>query len=369
MLHIILTILKIIGIILAALLGILLVAVLLVLFVPIGYSAQAENRGGILVKARAWWLFHALHISFDMEGMPSAEEGRSPVIKVRILGIPIIDTSRKKEETKKGVFEEDGKTQNDNSVTKEKDIGLPELTTQEVLSERKEDTKAEDAKAFVSKEEKVQDVQKVQAVKKSETEQVKSEKTASEQTVNKKLKKKQKKSKQAKSQLVKEKPVSGSEKKKVKIADIFEKIRNVKEDIRIKIANIRQTIANLLGKVELIKAFLQDETNKQGIGKIFASIKGILKHMLPRKIKGNVLFGLNDPCATGQALGVLGVLYPYYGKSLSIQPDFTRQVIEGDIYIKGYIQIFTLCFIAIKLMINANFRKLIKNFMKLKEEI
>lgn len=324
MLHIILTILKIIGIILAVVLGILLTVILVVLFVPVGYSAQMDNRKDIMVKANGWWLFHALHISFFMEGMPSEENGNSPVIKVRILGIPIIDTSRKKEEKQP-------EAKKDSEIKPEKE---PELTVQELSVK---DVKGE------KEIKEVKEVKEIAAV----------EPAAEKKPV---VKKQPEQQSTAKPKI----------RKRVRFTD---KVKDFINNIRKSINNIADTKQKIQEKIELIKRFFENEENIQGIKKIFNSIKRILKHLLPNKIRGQVQFGLNDPCATGQALGVLAVFYPYYGKSLTIEPDFTRQVLKGEIYLKGYIQIFTLCVIGIKLLIDANFKKLIKNFKKLKEEI
>lgn len=355
MLHIILTILKIIGIILAVLLGFLLVVVLLVLFVPIGYSAELDNQKNLLVKANAWWLFHALSISFFYEKIKESldidveqsivtnekvleEDKKSPVIKVKILGISIIDTSRKKDKKKEDViYEETTNTSEKKEEKVQKEVGSNVIITEDkqtelVVQELKKNSDLEEI------------LPKSQDDKNDKIEETKEKLDVSEEKETKKKKKLEKQ--------------KGSEKKKFNFLSIKEKIKNIK-----------QTIRNLLGKVELIKAFFQNEENKQGIGKTFDSIKNILKQLLPRQMKGNITFGMADPCATGQALGVLGVFYPYYGKSVFIEPDFSRQVLEGNLYLKGHIQIFALCLIAIKLVLNANFRKLIKSVFKLKEEL
>ncbi len=375
MLHIILTILKIIGIILAVLLGFLLVVVLLVLFVPIGYSAELDNQKNLLVKVNAWWLFHALSISFFYEKVKESldidveqsiitsekvleEEKKSPVIKVKILGISIIDTSRKKEEKKEDVvYEETINTSDTKEEKEQKEVGLnvtitDDKQTELVVQELKKNSDLEEIlpKSQDNKNNKIEETKEKSDV--SEEKETKKKKKEKQKQVKKEEKKKKEKKKE---KLEKQK---GSEKKKFSFVVIKEKIENIK-----------QTIRNLLGKVELIKAFFQNEENKQGISKTFSSIKNILKQLLPRKMKGNITFGMADPCATGQALGVLSVFYPYYGKSVFIEPDFSKQVLEGNLYLKGHIRIVTLCFIAIKLVLNANFRKLIKNVLKLKEEL
>lgn len=320
MLHIILLILKIIGMILAALVGILLVLAFVVLFVPIGYSARLDNRKKILIKASAWWLFHGIHLSFGMDGVPSEENGNKPVIKVQILGIPIVDTGRTKEEKKAETKEEaEIREKNEEKGKNEEAAKLP--VTEEAYKQ----------KQYKEEEEPQLTIQELPAVKETAEKEEKEKKYL-------------------------------YHRKKEKKKDLKKKVLN-------KLNSITDAVQKLREKVELFKRFLQNEENIQGIKKIFSSLKGILKHLLPNKIKGQVKIGLDDPCATGYLLGVLAVFYPYYGKNLTIEPDFSRLILEGDLYLKGHIQVFTLCVIGIKLCIDANVRMLIRNFRKLKEEL
>ena len=64
MLHIILAILKILGILLAALLLFLLLALLFVLFVPLRYRLTVQkDTGGVLIKGKFTWLLRLIAIS------------------------------------------------------------------------------------------------------------------------------------------------------------------------------------------------------------------------------------------------------------------------------------------------------------------
>ena len=62
MLHVVLLILKIIGIILAALLGLLLLILLLLLFVPIRYKGRLQKEKELLVRAKVTWLLHMVSV-------------------------------------------------------------------------------------------------------------------------------------------------------------------------------------------------------------------------------------------------------------------------------------------------------------------
>ena len=392
MLHIILTILKIIGIILAVLLGGLLAFVLLVLFIPIGYCAKLDNQKNLLVKMNIWWLFHALSFSFfyekkkenlnveaeveqnrlkEQEGLQEEVE-KSPIIKVKILGISIINTSREKEKKKEdSVYEETMTSKNETEEIEHSEV-VPKIKStkeKQIKNEKQIELIVQEIKKEPVSKETLPDFLEDKGIKKQNSKE-------NLDILEKEIKEKTKQdSKEELDILEKKGRKEDKAEKKTKKQKNPKKEKECKQQrfgflsFKEKIENIKQLIHNAIGKVELIKAFFCNEENKKGIKKTFSSIKNILKRLLPRKIEGKIAFGTSDPCVTGQVLGLLSLFYPYYGKSVSIQPDFSKQMFEGSLYVKGHITIITLCWIVIKLVLSANFRKLIKNVLQLKEEL
>ena len=100
MLHIILLILKIIGIILLSVLGLLLLGIICILFVPVRYKGTGnwsqEKHGKVVVS----WLLHILsiHITYD--------NGESD-IKYKLFGIRLKRRKKNKKNDKKKEFEEE----------------------------------------------------------------------------------------------------------------------------------------------------------------------------------------------------------------------------------------------------------------------
>ena len=80
MLHVILWILKIIGIILAVLLGIVLFVLLLILFVPVRYRAFLSKRQTVFVDARVTWMFPFLSVPIEY---------REEKLSVKITGMTL----------------------------------------------------------------------------------------------------------------------------------------------------------------------------------------------------------------------------------------------------------------------------------------
>lgn len=322
MLQIILLIVKIIGIILFVVLGILLTVFFVVLFVPVGYHIGVENREGFSVKVNGWWLFHGLDIVFVREGLSLEEKEKKSLIKVRILGIPIID-STKSRKVPKWVASEAKREKKKKEPEKQ-----PERQEKRQQSPEKGTTVPQEREPELT----IQQAAKAEAPKpKKEPDYVR----AGKEEANRKTK------------------INAKEE------------TNAKTNTNVKVkTNIKKETSTKINTIKRILKFIKNEENVNGMKQIFTCLKGLLKKLLPRRIRGELLFGTDDPCTTGQILAVLAVLYPYYGKSFSIVPDFTGAVLQGKADIKGQIRVFTLCRIGIKLITDTNFKKLVQNFKK-----
>ena len=94
MIHILLLILKIIGIILLSVIGLLLLAVLSVLFVPVRYKVKGDYHKEFTGKLHIGWFLNALRLdaSFDKELKARA----------RVLFFTLYDSDKNKDEAKAG---------------------------------------------------------------------------------------------------------------------------------------------------------------------------------------------------------------------------------------------------------------------------
>ncbi|MFT4004268.1 MAG: hypothetical protein QM683_00860 [Lacrimispora sp.] len=90
MLHIILFILKILGLAVLFLLGILLFVTLLVLLVPVRYQAEGSYYGKVKGKVRVFWLLHILSVTVAYE--------KDVTLTVRLLGFRILKPKKINEE-------------------------------------------------------------------------------------------------------------------------------------------------------------------------------------------------------------------------------------------------------------------------------
>ena len=275
-LHIILTILKVIGILLLAVLGLVLFFLLSALFVPVCYRMWGKRTATVLEgKASVSWLFGLIRLSVGYVDSQSK-------LELYLFGIPLLALKDRinrwrKKRRKPGKRMRQGKS----SDTKPAD-------------QMRKDNQA---------------VQVKEPAEKPVQDQVDSDSTEQEPDT---------------------------------AAVIFQKIKEILLKIwrfpgRVleRIRKSRLTFRQFCDKIKKWYRFLQMDDTKQAL--IFLKGKGflVLRHMLPVKIQGNLHFGFEDPSITGQVLAVAGMVYPLYGKTFRIIPDFEQQILEGEVNLKG----------------------------------
>lgn len=333
MLHVIGLILKIIGIILGILIGTLLLVLILALLVPIRYKIEFEkNAEDMKADVKFSWLFHIIFVRFCLS------KGVSK-LTFRIFGFSIFDSGKPKKVKKKRKStvktEESKAIEAGETVTDTiKEIGGKAVDL--IKDEVKEDVYA------VKENLEIQD----------EPEETKAAKDAKATKVT-----------------LEENEVENKEKKGF-IKKIVSKINGIIQKIKDMLTSsidLMKKLRDIKVKVNEIKAILLSEENKRGYRKIIAALKKIGKHLKPRRIKGNILFGSDDPYVTGQIFTYFGMFYGLYGKNFDLQADFNENRLEGEISIKGRIRLGTLLFIVVKLVLSKDVRGILKSYNRLKE--
>lgn len=269
MLHILLLILKIIGIILLVVLGLVLVALVSVLFVPVRYQIVAKTQEGVEqleVVAKGTWVLHLVSafVSYKNKKLDWS---------VRIFGKKYSADHKKKKQLKKTVKSE---------------------ATEPQRQHEKPHTKQN------------QETQPDEKIKKKTTSRI--------------------------------------GKIKCTICKIYDKIKKIWVT-KVKISN-----------------FLKDEIHQEAFRTIAHEVRYLTKHARPRKAKGFVRFGLDDPYRTGQVLAVLSMVYPFYGEQIHIYPEFEQKVLQGDISVKGYIRLSHFVKIIWTFIFDKNVRKTYEDY-------
>lgn len=326
MLHVILLTIKILGIIILSILGLLLLVLLVCLFVPVAYRIQGikhnKDMSGI---AKAFWLILSVKASID-------NKDKQVKIKIRILGIPI------------AVFQQIGVAIG--KVCK----GLASALKKMFSMFKRKERKVVEENIAIAQDESVKLIKEIEG---DEVEKI-------SEDVDKC------KASEEKTQQDYDEEYSKIEKSKKGIWQrskvILIKIYYFPRWIYEKILKIYLTIREFCGKIKRWKEFLTGDNFKRALR--FALNKGNLlrKHTLPRKIKGHITFGFEEPSFTGQTLAALSMIAPLYKGKFKVVPMFNQKILEGDIDMRGHVFGITLVQIAWSIYRNKDVKEVIHHF-------
>ena len=301
MLHVLLLILKITGLILASLLGILLLLLLILLFVPFRYRVFISRKEEWLVQGKVTWLLHIL-------SLPLTFEKGEFTIKLKVFGLTV-----------KNFAEDDEDAEAENF-----------LGDEDAEAEAEADLFREEASA----EAEYMSGEKLPAVSpRTETSVLHEPFGAREKNIFTKI-------------LEKFRSVVRF------LRNLSKKIRNLKYTIRRFCVKIKQGIR----KVRETKAFLTDQRTHAAFRAALREILVLLQALLPRKIRGEVYFGMEDPALTGEILGGIGIFYPVFMDNVKVYPNFQESVLEGELFAKGKLRVITVLRIALRLWMDKNVR-------------
>lgn len=338
MLHILIILLKIIGSLLVTVISILLLAIIFVLLVPVRYCIEADGKLGeeepLWIEIKITWLMHFISAIFSYP--------ENTGLKIKIFGIPIFDSARKKEKKslKGKKSSEEKKLLKEKKPLKEKKSSKGQKTDQ-TRSEGKDADIIENAqtKGLGNDKEDNEAGCPTQEPHSGQTIEPEDNQAANPQTAKR------------------PNPIQKF------FAALFGFFRKLLDAIR----NIEYTIQELCGKIkgtmENIRYYieiLQGETFQKAFQNAKNQLFRILKMLKPRKCRANLTIGLDDPAGTGQITAIYGMLYPWIGHHIFLRADFEEKIVEGDLYIKGKITVLVFLIAALKLYMDKNIRNLLK---------
>lgn len=305
MISVLLTLLKILGIILLSLIGLFIVLLLIVLFVPVRYRFKGYYKDEFVCHGKVTWLLHLVSVSIDYE--------KELITKIKILGISLEAFKRKqkavKQDEKELPADTNAKTDNNtkaDSVTKTTDSAPKSVSKSEAeliesssIETSIEDTQPEDNKEASTK-------------------------------------------------------LSWFQKIKCTILNVLHKIRDIINKIRNIISNIRQKKETIQQYIEIIKR----EEVKQAFSVCKRRIWLLIKHILPKKMNVTIDFGFDDPSTTGYILAVYGMLPAAFGKKIILHPDFENSLFTCDFSLKGAVNAWSILHQLLCILTDRNCRAL-----------
>ncbi|MCI6165270.1 MAG: hypothetical protein MR675_08845 [Lachnospira sp.] len=319
MIAVLLTVLKVIGIILAVILGTLLLVILAVLFVPVRYNFKAAYNEKFTMNARVSWLLNIFRV------LICYDEEMKTTIKILFFNIGGDKNKEKKNKKEKKETKSDNIFTNDNA--KENATENTEVAEKEEL-----------------------------VLKASEADGTSEINAADEADIAHEIKDLDEK----------EKP----DKKKSKIKNVIDKITYIYDSIKGRIKKFIRLLKDtynkvngakekLTNKIEEIKSMVNDTENRELVSLIISQLKRLFKEIKPKKYDINVHFGFEEPDVTGKVLMYIAVFYGLTGLNINIKPEFEEKIFEGDCYLKGRIRVITLLSIALKVYKNKRFKQII----------
>lgn len=144
------------------------------------------------------------------------------------------------------------------------------------------------------------------------------------------------------------------------LTKFFEFLFNIKE----KLNEAYNTVVNIVKDIDYYINALKDERNKKVISLCLSQASSIINNIKPKVFNGNLTIGIDEPYTMGQILSIYGILFPIIHDKITINPVYDKEVIEGDLYIKGRISVFVLIRAAIKIYFNRDYKRMIKIFKK-----
>jgi len=365
MLHILLLVLSIIGWILLTIIAILLLILCIVLFVPIRYTMIAscnETVKNLTSQAKITWLLHL--IALNLEYKEETFHWRLRILH-KMLGSDIVpkektikQKDKKSNKDKKNI--NDKKKIRDKTSTTNLNVNVDKITSMDnkIIEDIKRSEDKNRSKEYNHHESKHHES------KHSHTDSY-IEETHHTKHRNSKLEQENKTSYYKESKAKKEDHTSKSKTDTQEEKDsIFERIAYTYEKVCDKIQSFIDKLSTLMRKKDKIISFLTHPTHEITWKKLLKAGIRILKPLRPKKIKGRLLFGFENPATTGYILAGTSILQPSLGKFAIFEADFDQQILDGELQIKSRIHLISLVIPVIGLLLSKAVRTTIRDARK-----
>ena len=299
MIHILLIILKIIGIILLSFLGLAVLLILTVLFVPVRYRIDADVHSRFNGKLLMSWLGRGARLEavYDKDGLRYI---------FRFLWFTILTSE---EDEVVGTSHEKAHRKPKKNRNKKKGRGVnagpaePETKTAEPKEEFKEKTEVKAAEPDAEESEVLQESLEAENV-------------------------------------------SAPDGRLHRIRRMSEKLKAIPAGIKRIAANASEFRDKAGDKLEKFDEIIHDEANREFVRFMKKELGGLFTHIAPVRYNIDIRFGADSPDITGKVTGAAAVIMAFFIKgstghskknSFEYVPVFTDRVFEADVFMKGRI--------------------------------
>ena len=144
--------------------------------------------------------------------------------------------------------------------------------------------------------------------------------------------------------------------------DTVIKIVKVPQDVFLK---IQYTTSRICDKINMVKNTLSNDIFKRAFEVTKKQLIRVLKMIIPRKFRMDILLGLGDPATTAQVLAAVNIADAFLNYDIDLEPDFENKVVEADVDIKGKIALWRVLLSAARVYFNKDIRKVWKRINRI----
>lgn len=338
MLHILLLILKIIGILLLCILGVLILGIVCALFVPVRYRVEVIRKEGegeppVAVTVKITWLLHFVNVLVRFAGSLS--------VRARLMLFTVFRLPKRE---KRGGRKKSGDPEHSKNRKRRNRDKVPEDTGGRTSEEPPENRKTGELA------EGKRDIEELRAGRETVSHDAAEgdEKESAHKTEGQNVGEPDKK------------PALWEKLRAIPeiLRGIFAKIKSILENIQYTIENICDKIRSVSDTIEYYRGVIEGEPFQRSFALCKKELGSIAKSLKPDRFEAALVIGMDDPAATGEILAVCGMLYPILGPQVNVAGDFERKRIEGHVFIKGKLRFFTFVRVAVRIYFNKDIRKL-----------
>lgn len=329
MVHILLLILKIIGLVLLILLALILILLLTVLFTPLrctlkaGIDNSPESARG---NVRFHWLFHLISGEASWQDGELTWHFRAAWKKYSNADEPVPDPVKTEDHTPK--------PKDSASVPAHADTP---------------------AYIPVVKTEKTEDPEK--SVISDQPEEPKKEQLDDNRAGDEPIKSSER-----------SKPAAGPQagKKSSRVMQFINRVKSAFQRIKYTFQRLCDKIKALENKKERISRFLGNDIHQKAFSRLIRETKGLLKRLRPKRASIDITFGFEDPAHTGYTLAGISLIYPVIGEYTYLTPDFEHKVLKGNVFIKEKVRLIYAVIFAWNMLLDRNVRTTYRHLRKFK---
>ncbi len=334
MLAVILKILSVIGIVLLCLLGLILVLVILVLVMPVKYRIKAskEPEGELNAVFKLTYFFRIVRAL-------AVYEQKKVSVSVKVLWFKLFSMEFPEESEGEEISDEEFDSFLDEELPDEEDF---EITSENDADSGEQSDEPAQIESEVSDDELHNDLFGDDEETSEDIEESQDDADGTESAGDVGL------------------DDSGTEDED-EPEGFFDRISGLIEKIKCKYRAFYDKIVKVRSEIRYYRNVLHSNEAAYALRVVKKRLKKIVKLILPRKIRCDLVYGFSSPDLTGKVYGLYCLFRNRFDKKSRVVPDFDNEVFEGYVEAKGHFNLICILHNLVCIVLNKNCRKIYKS--------